>query len=380
MKPFAKAPPSAVFLPAALLLSGSCSPAKSEEIRTNIHSDVLQETREILVHLPDGYERSERRYPVFYVLDGEWLFTYAVGAVQFLSGEVAGRMPEMIVIGIPNTNRERDLYWHQEPFLKFLEEELIPWVEARYRTAPHRLLHGWSSGSAFCLRVFFTRPELFSNYIASGAAISERAADAWRSALGPGSHAGKRIFANTEGTTPMRVEGLARLTNLLQQSAPPGLKWKSVVLEGESHVAVAAKGLFAGLEFVYSDWTIPTEVAAQGPDSVRVYYGRVSRDYRFEVRLPRAAVSEAGLGLLYQGGEHVRTAIELLKMNVQENQDWPDAYDNLAEAYDKDNRLDLAKTSCEAAVRKARENSDPRLPAFEERLAGIEERIRKGGR
>ncbi|MBI3578491.1 MAG: hypothetical protein HY089_03665, partial [Ignavibacteriales bacterium] len=229
-----------------------------------IQSKALNETRDIFIHLPKDYGSTEKRYPVLYSLDGEWIFTFAVGAVEFLSGDVSGRMPEMIVVGIPNTNRERDLYYQSEPFSKFIEEELIPSIDSNYRTLPHRVLYGWSSGSVFCLRTFVTKPELFNNYIASGTGISQQTYDTWKQTLGKKSFRNKRLFANTEGVSPVRVEGLKRLTTLLETTPLDGLKWKCTVMEGENHSAVLAKGLHAGLEFLYSDWMLPIDIAVKG--------------------------------------------------------------------------------------------------------------------
>lgn len=94
-------------------------------------------------------------------------------------------MPELIVVGITNTDRTRDLtptnasLWRADgteaklptsggadKFLKFIETELIPKVEANYRTQPYRVFAGHSFGGLFALHTFLTRPELFNAYIA----------------------------------------------------------------------------------------------------------------------------------------------------------------------------------------------------------------------
>jgi enterochelin esterase-like enzyme len=53
--------------------------------RITISSKILNEDRQILVHLPQDYEYSAKKFPVLYVLDGEFFFYQAIGAVQFLS-------------------------------------------------------------------------------------------------------------------------------------------------------------------------------------------------------------------------------------------------------------------------------------------------------
>jgi predicted alpha/beta superfamily hydrolase len=236
--------------------------------RISFDSELLDESREVWIHLPAGYEQSEKEYPVLYVLDAEWVFDFAAGSVEFLSGEIAGRMPEMIVVGIPNTDRLRDLTVSFDTtaafmnFMRFIENELIPHIDSTYRTNPHRAIYGWSSGSNICLWMLFTNPGLFHGYIASGTGISQRTNEFAKAKFSTRSYAWKSLFACAEGDSPARREALNRLSTLLEQSSPDGLRWKCVVMEDDDHTAVLPKGLLAGLEFLYSDCRLPTDVAA----------------------------------------------------------------------------------------------------------------------
>ena len=76
----------------------------------SVQSNILGENRKIWVHVPDGAANSKERLPVVYVLDGDGHFSSVVGMIQQLS-TVNGNMmcPKMIVVGIPNTDRTRDL-------------------------------------------------------------------------------------------------------------------------------------------------------------------------------------------------------------------------------------------------------------------------------
>ncbi|AMJ65286.1 hypothetical protein AXW84_07485 [Hymenobacter sp. PAMC 26628] len=78
----------------------------------SLMSDVLKEKRKLWVYVPDGAAASvyaPQRYPVVYLLDGDAWFTTTTGVIQKLSGFPNSVCPEMIVVGIPNTNRTRDL-------------------------------------------------------------------------------------------------------------------------------------------------------------------------------------------------------------------------------------------------------------------------------
>lgn len=159
----------------------------------NIKSKILGEKRKIWVHLPEGYKKkAENRYPVVYVLDGHIHFGSTVSAIEqmsFFNGNI--RLPQMIVVGILNTDRTRDLTPTKmevgqmefldsamavasgggQNFVKFLKEELFPWVEKEYNTAPHRTLIGHSFGGLMAIECFQNHNDLFNNYLVLDASM-----------------------------------------------------------------------------------------------------------------------------------------------------------------------------------------------------------------
>ena len=124
----------------------------------SIQSKILGEQRKIWVHVPNG---ANQKYPVVYVLDGDGHFSSVVGMIQQLS-TINGNMmcPKMIVVGIPNTDRTRDLtptHIDADPyvpadsifyktsgggenFIAFIEKELMPYIDVKYPTAPYKIL------------------------------------------------------------------------------------------------------------------------------------------------------------------------------------------------------------------------------------------------
>jgi len=76
-----------------------------------IDSKALAEKRTINVYLPEGYQENDTvRYPVIYLLDGsaDEDFIHVVGLVHFNSFPWIERVPKSIVVGIANTDRQRD--------------------------------------------------------------------------------------------------------------------------------------------------------------------------------------------------------------------------------------------------------------------------------
>src|SRR6266478_3558767 len=130
--------------------------------KLTVRSNVLGEDRTILVRTPPGYDANKLAYPVLYLTDGDAHIAHTASTVEFLARN--GRMSEMIVVGITNTDRTRDLTPTKatganaaqfptaggaDNFLKFIETEVIPEIEKRYRVQPYRVLAGHSFGGLF---------------------------------------------------------------------------------------------------------------------------------------------------------------------------------------------------------------------------------------
>jgi predicted alpha/beta superfamily hydrolase len=123
-----------------------------------IQSKILGEKRTLWIYTPDlnsSFRDTSKHYPVIYLLDGDTNFESLVGVVKNLS-QVNGNsvIPEMIIVGILNTDRARDLtpthissdppYFDSassvktgggQKFISFIEKELIPYIDSSYSTS-----------------------------------------------------------------------------------------------------------------------------------------------------------------------------------------------------------------------------------------------------
>ena len=155
-----------------------------------IQSKILGEERTILISTPANYARSTERYPVLYMTDGDAHLTHTRGTVDFLSRN--GLMPDLIIVGVVNTDRTRDLsptHWVPTPeagepppgpntsggagkFLDFFAQELFPYVESNFRTAPYRIFAGHSLGGLLALHIMVARPEMFNAFIAASPSLT----------------------------------------------------------------------------------------------------------------------------------------------------------------------------------------------------------------
>ncbi len=151
--------------------------------KSTIHSSILNEDRELWIGVPENYQYGGN-FPVLYLLDGATYIHSVTGMIREL-GTYNKRCPEMIVVGICNTNRTRDLSPFKggtthpyvteelnsdaggnEEFIKFLESELIPHIDSTYRTTTYKTLIGHSFGGLTVLNVATNHTKLFNSYIA----------------------------------------------------------------------------------------------------------------------------------------------------------------------------------------------------------------------
>jgi len=148
-----------------------------------IQSKELAENRILNIYLPEGYHQNDTaKYPVIYLLDGsaDEDFIHIVGLVQFNSFEWINQVPKSIVVGIATVDRRRDFTFpttieehkraypttgHSDKFISFIEHELQPFIEAKYKTNKDKTIIGQSLGGLFATEVLIKKPTLFNKYI-----------------------------------------------------------------------------------------------------------------------------------------------------------------------------------------------------------------------
>lgn len=139
-----------------------------------IKSNHLGESREIIVNLPSSYETNPaKRYPILLLLDGDYLFDPFQGALKY--GEYWDDLPEMITIGINQKNsRMNDCAFDETEgtptkksaaFYNFIGEELMPFIEKKYRVAPFRIIAGHDTTAGFLNFFLYKENSFFNAYI-----------------------------------------------------------------------------------------------------------------------------------------------------------------------------------------------------------------------
>ncbi|MEW6322556.1 MAG: alpha/beta hydrolase-fold protein [Acidobacteriota bacterium] len=252
---------------------GRLMPSEFVEL-PSLESALLGERRNLIVRLPDSYHREPaRRYPVVYVLDGSSLDVPAAQSAAVMAR--IGVMPEVIVVGIPNVSgegRQRDYtppYMAQDAevadsprgaadrFLAFLEQELIPFVEGRYRTTGLRALAGHSRGGLFVCYSLIEKPHLFQARVAhspalwrDGEAIVGRLASFLKQA--PALDGVLYLSLGSEENAKMTAAFRSAEAVLRVHAEAAGLRWQADVVSGANHQTNATLAMPLGLEAAFA--------------------------------------------------------------------------------------------------------------------------------
>lgn len=200
--------------------------------------------RHINVYTPPGYDATkDTRYPVLYMPDGGLQEDFPHVASDVDAAIRAGAMRPMIVVGIENTERRRDMtgptvvatdreiaphVGGSAAFRAFMADELMPEVRHRYRTDGHRAIVGESLAGLFVVETFFEQPTLFDTYIALSPSLwwndmaLARAAPA-RLQARPSLQA--TLYVASAGDDGLDEAGGGLLQAALRKHAPRGLHW-----------------------------------------------------------------------------------------------------------------------------------------------------------
>lgn len=226
-------------------------PVPLHEILT-IDSDAVGETRTISVYTPPGYAEGAARYPVLYMPDGGMKedFPHIANTIDALIAE--GAIAPVMVVGIENTQRRRDLTPDSQVasdgeiapmddgaarFRAFIRDELIPRIDADYRTTGERAIVGESAAGLFIVDTFFREPDLFGRYIAmdpsiywNDSALVRMAPERLSAMTGEG-----LILWFTCGDTPDIQPAAEALAAVLAADAPEDLDWTFAPHPEEHH-------------------------------------------------------------------------------------------------------------------------------------------------
>jgi len=343
----------------------------------SIYSKLLKEQRKIWIYTPDitsGAQQSTKRYPVVYLLDGDGHFQSVVGMIQQLS-QVNGNtiLPEMIVVGIPNTDRTRDLTPTHivsdppmmdsnfskntgggETFTAFLEKELMPHIDSFYNTQPYKILIGHSFGGLAVMNILTNHTKLFNAYIAIDPSMwydNNRFLKTTQNKLAAQKFDGRSLYlgiANTmdanmtlekmrkDTTVETRhIRSIFALDKSIKANAKNGLVYSSEYYGDDDHSSVPLVSEYDGLRFIFSWYRFKTS-RGDFSDSTRplarkidLHYQTLSKRFGFKILPPEEMVN--GMGYFILGQKHYAKAAALFELNIKNYPTSGNTYDSYAD-------------------------------------------------
>jgi len=254
-----------------------------------LHSDIVGHDYELFISLPYSYAESDTNYPVIFLLDPYRAFSIVKGFTDAMAAPFP-ILPEMILIGIGYggeginarlnyaVGRARDYSpvqdtateeWYEKAiekagisnidvisggaplFLKFIRDELFPFVESNYRIDTNtRMLSGYSFGGLFGLYALFHDPALFNKYFLGSPSIGFKDGISLKYESDY-AHNHKDLKAEVFISVGEKEELYAKNLNIMIQQLNSrnydNLKLESVIFEDESHSSCYPAAMSRGL-------------------------------------------------------------------------------------------------------------------------------------
>jgi predicted alpha/beta superfamily hydrolase len=234
-----------------------------------INSQFVGDEFYIFISLPDDYENSDERFPVLYVLDGDISYGIAASIARYL--EIGGNIPGLIIVGIgygavdkgAGNKRNRDYRpgdaGGAENFQKFINEELIPYIDDNFRTTKtNRTIAGYSLGGLYALYSLFTTPGFFNNYIVGSPYLLPEnyiIFDYEEQAASKINEVTAHIFISvgSEASGEKYFNPIDELVTIMQERNYPNLKIETKVFDGSNHLVGPPEVLTHGLISVFGE-------------------------------------------------------------------------------------------------------------------------------
>ncbi len=351
----------------------------------SIYSNILKEQRKIWVYVPQSNTGIffKQQYPVVYLLDGDAHFHSVTGIIQQLSTNGNSVLPEMIVVGITNTDRMRDLTptptktgiplnnlsintsGGGELFTQFIEKELIPHIDSFYPTAPYRLLIGHSLGGLMAVNTLIHHPDLFNAYLAIDPSMwwdDKKLLKQTEQELSNKKFNGKSLFlamANTlkpnldtsqlrkdTSATSIHMRSILQLADALGKSKQNELRWNWKYYKDDDHGSVPLIAEYDAFRFIFGfyKFTLPTPDLLNSIDidsALTAHYKIVSEKMAYRVSPPEMVVNNLGYYFLQQ--KNMDKAKQMFELNIKNYPKSFNTYDSMGDFYDAAGDTQMAK-------------------------------------
>ena len=366
-----------------ILYFPSCNQDKSKKSDNKIvigtidslYSKILNEERKIWVYTPGGNPLfAAQKYPVVFLLDGEGHFYSVMGMIQQLS-EVNGNtvLPQMILVGIANTDRTRDLTPTHvstspeipdtnflktsgggEKFTSFIEKELIPYVDSLYPAAPYRILIGHSFGGLMVMNTLVNHTKLFNAYISLDPSMwwdNKKLLDQTKSVLTEKDLSGTTLYlavANTmesyldtttvkkdTSTSTRHIRSVLELSRYLDKNPQNNLKYSWKYYKDDDHASVPLLAEYDAFRFIYNFYKPDIQIDQMRKSSfnvdsmIRKYSQVLTDNFGYKSFAPEPFINR--LGYMFMANKQYDKAFSSFKLVNEFYPESANGYDSMGE-------------------------------------------------
>ena len=369
----------AFFLP---LNAHAVQPANYENFL--FESDILGEIREVVIRYPDDYQVGDNT-PVVYLTDAEGNFRLVESYLDFSHGTWP-RLPEMVVVGLINTDRNRDFVPRADPnfpnsgggdqFVQFFKTELIPFIQARTSQNAPRILFGHSFGGVNALNILFTEPDLFNAYIAVGTStwvsndvLFERAIESFQDGKSLNRWLYMSVAEADGGATVPKGKEFAKL---LEDFAPSELNWTFEIIPKTDHFSAVPPSLTQAFDLLFPAWQQGESLrTALEKEDMTVEDWFANEEERLDWRFYPQAWDLMITAFSYGVSDDYETALKILDELIIYHPQLPELYVTYGDILTRWDKVEEARTAYNQAHEIALSLSvkPPRLLPIERRLS-----------
>lgn len=344
----------------------------------NISSKILKSERQIQLYLPDSYyDNNYIQYPVVYVLDGNKFFQSFSGVVEQLSSDVSPQIPESILVGISSQDRVRNSsptkssigysgkfengYENSggaDEFIQFIQSELIPYIDANYRTNKYRTFVGYSFTGLPILHALFTKPALFNAYLVMdfSAWWDEEVTSKNMKAFFK-TYAGNRkdVFITTldivnNDVYTQKDNKTWDFVQEFEQNHPDSIDfgYKKYGYKEESHHTLPLLSFIDGMKYFYRGYMLHFDNAFSYPERIKKQFNNLSKRLGYNIYPKEDAINYLGYQFL-RTHKDLDKALFYFTYNTENYPQSSNVWSSLAEFYeikgDKTKAIELYEKS-----------------------------------
>lgn len=320
---------------------------------SRVYSGVLKEYRDVRVLLPNEYDDTYYKYPTIYLLDGEKNFETGIEVLSFLMDNHF--IPPHIVVGLPNTDRFRDMTpvdsilnksifptrGGADNFIAALKTDIFPFISKNFRVNTKRTVMGHNYSGLFVVYAFYSHPNLFDKYLAFSPIMwwnNKAIVSDIDNFLVNNPSVRKHLFITFAEEATEMLKSCKSLISILETKSPSDLKWHYAWMPDEGHYTLYRKSLMQGMETIFVDYKFPdTQVLAElGVKAAKDYQRKILLTHGRNEKLPYSLLESVCLEL--KSTEKYSEAIEFLKYTSNNYPNRAETYYYAGEVFEKMNK------------------------------------------